>query len=70
MVPCKDCKWRVVGCHSVCTRYTDYKAELFKIQEKQREQLDADRHSPVDHKVKDKGIQKIRRSGNGMYKLW
>ena len=25
--PCKDCEDRVVGCHSVCTQYSNWKAD-------------------------------------------
>ena len=32
-VPCLNCKHRIVGCHAVCTAYTDYKAELAAIHE-------------------------------------
>lgn len=26
--PCRDCKDRVVGCHSVCDRYMEWKKEV------------------------------------------
>lgn len=29
--PCKDCRYRAVGCHSVCKNYAEYRAEIDKL---------------------------------------
>jgi hypothetical protein len=35
-VPCRFCKERIVGCHSRCEKYLEYKAEREKILEIKR----------------------------------
>ena len=48
--PCKGCEDRVIGCHSVCERYTTWKAErdelkkeLTKIAMQEQEQNDIEK---------------------------
>lgn len=35
-VPCYQCADRHAGCHSECSRYTEYKAKVDKIHETER----------------------------------
>ena len=35
IAPCKDCKERFVGCHSVCDHYINWKKEHDKIKEEE-----------------------------------
>lgn len=41
-VPCKDCKDRSVGCHSVCGKYSTYKLQIACARKKQAIQKMAD----------------------------
>lgn len=36
--PCKDCRNRVLGCHSSCEAYTEFRATHEKYKRKQQEQ--------------------------------
>lgn len=36
IAPCKDCPDRVVGCHSTCERYKDYREEKDRELEQKR----------------------------------
>lgn len=33
LAPCKDCKDRVLGCHSTCQRYLEFRKEVDRIHE-------------------------------------
>ena len=33
LAPCKGCKDRVLGCHSHCQRYLDFRAEIDRVHE-------------------------------------
>lgn len=35
--PCKDCKKRFVGCHSICEQYLEWKADNDATREKQQQ---------------------------------
>lgn len=37
--PCKDCPDRVVGCHSICTKYTEYRKQQDAENEARRKSL-------------------------------
>lgn len=40
-IPCRDCKFREVGCHSKCESYKQYRASLDKLNEQKNMQGDA-----------------------------
>lgn len=53
--PCKDCRYRTVGCHTVCKNYADYRAEADKAK-KARE-----RQYPIRDMQIEKSIQTAKR---------
>lgn len=38
--PCKDCKDRVLYCHSTCDRYIEWKKEVDEYNRKMREEIE------------------------------
>lgn len=55
--PCKECKDRYMGCHSVCGKYAAYRAALEE--EKEFDKFDKDCEAYI--RAKNKKMQKIAR---------
>ena len=49
-MPCKGCSERTVGCHSDCTDYTEFKAELAKKHKARRKENSLNRFDCESHK--------------------
>lgn len=43
--PCKGCENRCIGCHSVCSKYAEFKQEMDEQSRKRREIVDATDYS-------------------------
>ena len=54
--PCKDCRFRSVGCHSVCKNYADYRADMDKAK------AEREKHYPVRDMQIEKSIQTAKRA--------
>lgn len=53
--PCRECKFREVGCHSKCESYKQYRASLDKLNEEKNMQGDAYKY--VGDNVKPLGTE-------------
>lgn len=43
--PCKNCKERKVGCHSICSKYIEWKKEFEKLKAEEKEARSLDWYS-------------------------
>lgn len=60
--PCRDCTSRLVGCHSMCSDYKAYKAELQRIKDNKDKERQFEKYVATNI-GKAKKIKNIRNYG-------